>query len=1778
MTVYNSIEGKIEAGNSISFSTNDNTGSIIISYDPPPLQTVVGTVAVYTDDVGTLGDSSITIDSSGNITGVNSVSTTSVTLLSNTNNSITLNAQPNLNANINYVFPTMGVPGDILSINSVSGNIANLHWASISEGGGVIGVQGTPGFITSTGGGLPIINIDPTYVTNLTTDLAACEKTANKGEASGYCSLDSSYLVPVTNIPSLAESKITGLVSDLAACEKSANKDVANGYCRLDGNSLVPLSNLASTVLSDVNTTGVQNDNLLVYTTNGGSNNWQPYSVSGVTFSDTDKSITVNNTTALSQLTTDVAIGTGSSSPAANQGMVFNSTQGKWINQQIDHTTLSNIGTNTHAQIDSHISASSGVHGVTGSVTGTSDSQTLTNKTIDSATNTITSDKLRTASGTVTFNTATAPTIGQALIATSGTGATWQTINHANLSNIGTNTHSQIDTFIASKDQVSGVAGLDANGLLKVSELPSLGNTITFYVDSKYTAGSNDGSILKPYATISAALVNIVTPVDNTDPNLANRFIIHVMGGMYNESLTIPGCRHITFVADGLVFLGTTTLQYLGGMSAPGNIQDVTIQVYRNSAVTTTYYRATTIFTTTSYLQRGAAYTHTGLEGGWWISGIINLCVLTGTASTDIELELIDVKCCDYSDTGVGGSRASTGYFINNTSTYSTSWSSNINVKMTGCKGNGINFPYGGNFNNFNLFELNNCYMINMLNVGRMGLMQHTTFYASGGFAANTLTGIGSTYQPYYSEMIDCACQTGSSFSTISANTLYIDNATWIKSNGAIATTGSLTLNIDYGFPNKISISSPSSGQVLSYNGTNWVNSAASSGAVSSVSGTSGAITCSPTTGAVIVNIDPTYVGQSSITILGIVGIGTWHGSVIGGTYGGTGVNNGSSTITLGGNLTTSGAYSTTFTVTGNTNVTLPTSGTLATTSAIPDFPLSVTNGGIGAGSLTANTLLLGSGTSAVTTLSSGTSGQALLSGGAGNAPTWGTAGTTALSGLTTDVTISSPTDNQVLIYSSLFGKWMNASFNVVSDLAHLTDVNVSGLVSGNLLVYDSTTSKWKNSDTIPDNILFIKDDADGSKKLQLQLSGITTGQTRILTAPDASCVIVGDTNVQTLTNKTLTDSTNNIMARSLKSATTTIDVSSATAPSNGQVLTATSSTLATWQTITSSSLTDFTISSILDGQILRYDSVSSKWINSLALTAAELTISNLYNSLATLSKSNISKTIDNIIQNASFTTTYVDGTDGYMIELSTGSTGTAPLVMISINYLTVNSVLYISAGIKIMNSGLGSEISTSNLTDYCRLNAQLVEGYAITGFVYSLSAAYTVNPQNINIKIYGSNDVSYYNNTTSSTAGLTLLYNGMLTATYSPNSATITFSNINIYQYVHVFFKNTVNGTNLCMTIYGNSGYFEFIGNRVSYNGTDNVNFSISTDITTGVPKITYLDAQTATIKYNENIILVSEAYRRLYPVIRDKNTIKLTDGTHNITMTSTSSGYSIGQCTDTNISSASNNQVLKYNSTSSKWENSTLTTGTTTLTGCTDVSVVSVAQNQFLKYDSSSSKWKNSYVSNILRISTLNFIVYSFFTQIDGYSFQMSTAQDTLILDTYNTPNIKYLVLPTGLSGNGIYTYRLQMTGNLSMMYRFVGTSMYTPTSAWITNDSIPDDNSTYVFTYYQSAGNAYSYGTYPSWSIVKQGTNTIPLKDADVYLIYTNSYRSFTTSVSIPSVPIGQTIRFYDLGNNLSYTSISVTSADGANIEGSSPKLYNTSSLNRQLLFTGNNFIAF
>lgn len=79
-------------------------------------------------------------------------------------------------------------------------------------------------------------------------------------------------------------------------------------------------------------------------------------------------------------------------------------------------------------------------------------------------------------------------------------------------------------------------------------------------------------------------------------------------------------------------------------------------------------------------------------------------------------------------------------------------------------------------------------------------------------------------------------------------------------------------------------------GFVLTSNGVTMSWAAGGGGTVQSVTGTSNRITISGTpTVAPVVDIAATYVGQTSITTLGTITTGTWNGTGIGATFGGTG-------------------------------------------------------------------------------------------------------------------------------------------------------------------------------------------------------------------------------------------------------------------------------------------------------------------------------------------------------------------------------------------------------------------------------------------------------------------------------------------------------------------------------------------------------------------------------------------------------------------------------------------------------------------------------------------------------------------------------------------------------------------------------------------------------------------------------------------------------------------------------------------------------------------------
>ncbi|NNC95926.1 MAG: hypothetical protein HKN92_10215 [Chitinophagales bacterium] len=91
------------------------------------------------------------------------------------------------------------------------------------------------------------------------------------------------------------------------------------------------------------------------------------------------------------------------------------------------------------------------------------------------------------------------------------------------------------------------------------------------------------------------------------------------------------------------------------------------------------------------------------------------------------------------------------------------------------------------------------------------------------------------------------------------------------------------------------------------------------------------------------------------------------------------------------------------------------------------------------------------------------------------------------------------------------------------------TPTNVSDFTNDAGYVTSSSTNTLANK-TLNDNTTLIQDDVDNTKKVQFQLSGVSTATTRTLFVPDANSTIVGTDISQTITNKTI-DATNNTIS-----------------------------------------------------------------------------------------------------------------------------------------------------------------------------------------------------------------------------------------------------------------------------------------------------------------------------------------------------------------------------------------------------------------------------------------------------------------------------------------------------------------------------------------------------------------------------------------------------------------------------------------------------------------------
>lgn len=149
-------------------------------------------------------------------------------------------------------------------------------------------------------------------------------------------------------------------------------------------------------------------------------------------------------------------------------------------------------------------------------------------------------------------------------------------------------------------------------------------------------------------------------------------------------------------------------------------------------------------------------------------------------------------------------------------------------------------------------------------------------------------------------------------------------------------------------------------------------------------------------------------------------------------------------------------------------------------------------------------------------------------------------------------VALSSPGPVTVNLPAGTTGQWF-AIIDGTGDAAtnNITVTPASGLINGastyvigknragiviayngtswNLVAEFTSESSTTGAITIKDANFTVQDDADPTKQFKFQASGITAGQTRTFTVPDASTTMVGTDTAQTITNKTIDADQNTI-------------------------------------------------------------------------------------------------------------------------------------------------------------------------------------------------------------------------------------------------------------------------------------------------------------------------------------------------------------------------------------------------------------------------------------------------------------------------------------------------------------------------------------------------------------------------------------------------------------------------------------------------------------------------
>jgi hypothetical protein len=211
-------------------------------------------------------------------------------------------------------------------------------------------------------------------------------------------------------------------------------------------------------------------------------------------------------------------------------------------------------------------------------------------------------------------------------------------------------------------------------------------------------------------------------------------------------------------------------------------------------------------------------------------------------------------------------------------------------------------------------------------------------------------------------------------------------------------------------------------------------------------------------------------VNSAAATTVGTITSGTWNGGIISPTYGGTGVNNGTRTITLNtGNLTLTAQAA-------GSSVTVPATGTLATTSnKLSDFAATTSAelAGVISDETGSGLLVFATAPTFTTTIDGGATFGAFAS---STALTLGYTGTAAsTTNISTGAIISGQTKTINIGTGGVAGS--TSTINIGIAAGGTTTVNNNLTVGGNLTVNGTTTTVNSTTVTIDDPIFTIGGD-----------------------------------------------------------------------------------------------------------------------------------------------------------------------------------------------------------------------------------------------------------------------------------------------------------------------------------------------------------------------------------------------------------------------------------------------------------------------------------------------------------------------------------------------------------------------------------------------------------------------------------------------------------------------------------------------------------------------------